>query len=54
MVDVHVLSETAARRLGEAKPRLAVNGQDLAFEGGSFRVRAVPILKGQCAYCTSH
>ena len=39
VVDVHVLSETAARRLSEAKPRPAVNGQDLAFEGGSFRVR---------------
>ncbi|KAK9845951.1 hypothetical protein WJX81_006763 [Elliptochloris bilobata] len=38
VTDVHTLSESAVRRLGEAKPRPAVNGQELAFEGGSFRV----------------
>jgi len=42
ITDVHQLSEAAARRLGEAQPRPALNGQELAFEGGSFRARARP------------
>lgn len=51
VVDVHVLSETATRRLSEAKPRPSVNGQDLGFEGGSFRVRAVLSFQRPCACC---
>ena len=42
VTDVHQLSEAAARRLSEAQPRPALNGQELAFEGGSFRARPCP------------
>ena len=46
VTDVHAQSESAARRLSEAKPRPAVSGQELAFEGGSFRVRVASTPQG--------